>query len=131
MVRPPDRDMLDFLAIDDRPVGPLALALREIVLEEAPEAVEKVFRNHPSALWFGQGVKMTDMFCYIAMASRHVNLGFCRGALIPDPDRVLEGEGRLMRHVKFRSEQDLQRPFVRPYIRAALEELISAGAGSA
>lgn len=108
-----------FLAIDDRPVGPLAMALRAIVLEEAPGVVEQLFRNHASALWYGHGPKMTDMALYIAMASAHVNLGFCRGATLPDPERVLEGTGRAMRHIKFRKAADLERPFVRPYIRAA------------
>jgi hypothetical protein len=121
MVRPADPQLLEFLAVHDRPVGPLALALREIVLEEAPEAVERIFRNHPSALWFGAGPRMQDMFGYVAMASRHVNLGFCRGAALADPDGVLEGAGKAMRHIKFRGQADLARPFVRPFIRAAAE----------
>lgn len=39
-------------------------------------AVEKAFANHPSAVWFGFGETMTDMFCYIAAARSHVNLGW-------------------------------------------------------
>jgi hypothetical protein len=122
MVRPLDPRLRDFLAIEDRPVGPLALALREIVLEAAPDAVEQIYRNHASALWFGRGPKMQDMVLYIAMASTHVNLGFCRGASLADPDAVLEGAGKVMRHVKFRTEPDLRRPFVRAYLRAAWEQ---------
>jgi len=64
---------------------------------------------------------MKDMFCYIAAVSSHVNLGFCRCALLPDPDRVLEGDGKKVRHIKSRGERGLERPFVRRYIRAALE----------
>ena len=105
----------------------LALALRELVLTEAPDAAEKFYQNHPSAIWFGlgsedEGPKMNDMFCYIATATNHVNLGFCRGASLADPDHVLEGNGKTMRHVKFRTERDLERPFVRRYIRAATEQ---------
>jgi hypothetical protein len=122
-MRPPDPNMLDFLSTFDRTVADLALALREMVLEEAPDAVEKVYGNHPSAVWFGSGLKMKDMFCYIAAARSHVNLGFCRGASLPDPNHVLEGEGKVMRHVKFRSERDVERPFVRRYIRAAMEQV--------
>jgi hypothetical protein len=66
---------------------------------------------------------MNDMFFYIAAARRHVNLGFCRGASLPDPNRVLEGEGKTMRHIKFRSAGDLERPIVRRYVRAAIEQL--------
>src|SRR5579862_1718580 len=109
MVRPPDRQLLNVLASYDRSVADLMLALREIVLDEAPDAVERIYSNHPSAVWFGSGPKMKDMFCYIAAATKHVNLGFCRGASLADPNRVLEGEGKTMRHVKFRSEQDVER----------------------
>jgi hypothetical protein len=109
------------LCSDSPDVAHLALALREMVMTEAPDAVEKVYQNHPSAIWFGFGPKMKDMFCYIATASRHVNLGFCRGAELPDPHHVLEGAGKVMRHVKIRSARDLERPFVRRYIRAAAE----------
>jgi hypothetical protein len=109
------------LCSDNPDVAHLARALREMVMAEAPGAVEKVFPNHPSAVWFGFSPRMKDMFCYIATASRHVNLGFCRGAELPDPNRVLEGKGRVMRHVKLRRERDLERPFVRRYIRTAAE----------
>src|SRR5262245_17642556 len=121
MARSPDPQFLEFLSTRDRSVAALALALRETLLEEAPDALEKMYGNHPSALWFGFGPKMKDMVLYVAAAGSHVNLGFCRGASLPDPDRVLEGEGKVMRHVKFRTEHDLERPFVRRYIRAAIE----------
>jgi hypothetical protein len=100
MARPPDRQLFDFLSTYDRAVAELALALREMLLEEAPEVQEKAFGNHPSAVWFGFGPKMSDMFCYIATASHHVNLGFCRGASLPDPKHALEGQGKTMRHIK-------------------------------
>jgi hypothetical protein len=122
-MRPPNQQLLDVLSCYDNAVADLALALREVVLEEAPDAVEKMYQNHPSAVWFGVGPKMKDMFFYIAIASRHVNLGFCRGAFLSDPNHVFEGEGKMMRHVKFRSEHDVQRSFVRRYIRDAMEEI--------
>lgn len=121
MKRQHDRQLFDFLSAYDRAVGDLALALREIVLEEAPDAVEMAYRNHPVAVWYGFGPKMSDMLLYLAAAKSHVNLGFCRGASLPDPNHVLEGEGKVMRHIKFRRREDLERPFVRRYIRAAME----------
>jgi hypothetical protein len=74
---------------------------------------------------------MKDMFCYIATNARHVNLGFPRGATLPDPNRVLEGEGKTMRHIKFARPGDLDRPFVRRYIQAAIEQVgAPAGGGT-
>jgi hypothetical protein len=129
MRRSPSQQVLDVLTGYDSPVGSLALALREIVLDEAPNAIEQVYRNHPSAVWFGSGPKMKDMFCYIATATTHVNLGFCQGASLSDPDRVFEGDGKVMRHIKFRSDRDLQRRFVRRYVRAAIKHRGGTTAG--
>ena len=39
-------------------------------------------------------------FAYLNAFKAHVNVGFFRGAEIADPDRLLEGAGKFMRHVK-------------------------------
>jgi hypothetical protein len=121
--RPPDRELLGFLKGYDRPISDLALALREIILEEAPDASESIYQVYTVAIWFGFSGKMKDMFCYIATCATHVNLGFPRGSALPDPNRVLEGKGKTMRHIKFAGERDLERPFVRRYIQSAMEQV--------
>jgi hypothetical protein len=127
MRRPPDPQLLGFLEAYNRHISDLALALREIVLEEAPDASESVYQVYTVAIWFGFSGKMKDMFCYIATSANHVNLGFPRGTSLPDPNRVLEGDGKTMRHIKFRSLGDVERPFVRRYIQAAKEQAAPAG----
>src|SRR5579864_6077246 len=126
--RPPDPRLLGFLTAYDRTIADLALTMREIILEEAPDASESIYQAYTVAIWFGFSGKMKDMFCYIATSARHINLGFPQGATLPDPNRVLEGEGKAMRHIKFRSMSDLERPFVRRYIRAAIEQVGAAAA---
>ena len=127
MQRPPDPQLIGFLEAYDRHILELALALREVILEEAPDASESIYQVYTVALWFGFSGKMKDMFCYIATSADHVNLGFPRGTALPDPNQVLEGEGKTMRHIKFRSQRDVERPWVRRYIRAAMEEAAPAG----
>ena len=127
MRRPPDPQLLGFLEAYDRHISDLALALRELVLEEAPDASESVYQVYTVAIWFGFSGKMKDMFCYIATSANHVNLGFPRGTSLADPNRVLEGEGKTMRHIKFASLGDVERPFVRRYIREAMELAATAG----
>jgi hypothetical protein len=41
-------------------------------------------------------------FGYVNVFTSHVNVGFFRGATLPDPARLLQGNGRFMRHVKLR-----------------------------
>ena len=41
-------------------------------------------------------------FAYVNVFTSHVNVGFFRGASLPDPARLLQGTGKFMRHVKVR-----------------------------
>jgi hypothetical protein len=59
----------------------------------------------------------------LACHSRWVNLGFVSGAGLPDPSRILEGSGKSVRHVKIRSEAELEER------SQAVRALILAAAG--
>src|ERR1700753_330326 len=39
-------------------------------------------------------------FGYVNVFTSHVNVGFFHGSSLPDPGRLLQGEGKFMRHVK-------------------------------
>jgi hypothetical protein len=41
-------------------------------------------------------------FGYVNVFTSHVNVGFFQGASLRDPARLLQGNGRFMRHVKLR-----------------------------
>ena len=41
-------------------------------------------------------------FGYVNVFTSHVNVGFFHGAALPDPDRLLQGSGKCMRHVKLK-----------------------------
>ena len=41
-------------------------------------------------------------FGYVNVFTAHVNVGFFQGASLPDPARLLQGNGKFMRHVKLR-----------------------------
>src|SRR6185312_3786815 len=125
--RPPDPQLLGYFSAYDRHISDLALDLREIILEECPDASESIYQVYTVAIWFGFSGKMKDMFCYITTHAGHVNLGFPCGATLPDPSRVLAGDGKAMRHIKFAKESDLERPFVRRYIRTAMEQAAPEG----
>ena len=124
MARPPDRILLSYLASYDPHISRLALALRDVVLDEAPEAIESISKGYAVAIGFSfTGKPMKDGFCHIATYTSHVNLGFNRGALLPDPNQVLAGTGKMIRHVTIRNESDLERPLLRRYLQAAIEQV--------
>lgn len=39
-------------------------------------------------------------FAYVNLFTSHVNVGFFQGASLPDPDGLLQGSAKFMRHVK-------------------------------
>jgi hypothetical protein len=54
--------------------------------------------------------------CVFVMGKEHVSLAFLRGAALPDPEKLLEGAGKGVRHVKLRSLADVKRPGVKKLI---------------
>src|SRR6266850_240478 len=60
-------------------------------------------------------------YLYIGVIKDHVNLGFIRGSELADPQRILEGTGKQMRHIKIRNMSDLLRPAIRAYLQEACE----------
>jgi hypothetical protein len=124
MTRPPGRQLLSYLAPYDLHVSNLALAVRNVVLEEAPQAIESISKGYALAIGYSfTGKPLKDGFCHIVTYSTHVNLGFNRGALLPDPNGVLIGKGKSIRHITIRNENELERPFVRRYLQEAINQI--------
>lgn len=56
--------------------------------------------------------------CFMAR-KEHVTFAFMRGAALPDPDKLLEGTGKGVRHVKLRSLADVKEPGLKNLVVAA------------
>jgi hypothetical protein len=57
--------------------------------------------------------------CCFMVGKEHVTFAFMRGAALPDPEKLLEGTGKGVRHVKLRSVADVNRPGVKKLLAAA------------
>jgi len=111
-----------FLSTYPAEVQELALKTRELVKAIVPDVQERVYEAYKT-IGYGSGTKMDAMFCYIAPMKDRINLGFYRGTVLPDPDGLLEGTGKLLRHVKVRSMAELEKPALRQLIVDAVAEL--------
>ena len=120
-MRTPSPQLLDLLADCSPEVRRLALALREVVLTEAPDAEELLYSVYAEVIVFKLPGRKRGAFCYVAAYSHHVNLMFYCGAELPDPHGVLRGSGKKMRHIRFDSPDDLRHRYLRNYIRSAIE----------
>ena len=75
-----------------------AIVARLVALVRSSVPARDELRVHGAPQFCIEG----EPFCYVVGYAKHVNLGFCEGASLPDPDRLLEGTGKSMRHVKMR-----------------------------
>jgi hypothetical protein len=120
VARPP-KELLDLLRPYNRAIQELAIALRQQVLEEMAPCCEYILEVYIISLLYGPTHRIKDGICYIGVMKDHINLGFNRGSELADPQRILEGSGKQMRHIKIRNESDVFHPAIRAYLREACE----------
>ena len=100
-------------------LGAIERALRATIRREFPDAVEQVdFGNKLIA--FGRSMKMRGLLFAIIAHKTWVNLQLADGAELPDPDGVIEGTGKRIRHIKIRSVEAASSGPVIGAIRAQL-----------
>jgi hypothetical protein len=110
----------DEILADSSPrVRGLATRTRALIRDVMPDMVEVPWTRQ-RIVGYGVGPrKMSEHFCYIAFHKNHVNLGFNYGSELPDPERLLRGSGKLLRHVKISSPEDLSNPALRRLLEVA------------
>lgn len=77
-------------------LGAIARHWFEVMRQCGDDVREVLHDGHPTAC-VGDAA-----FGYVNAFKDHVNVGFFRGAEIEDPQGLLEGTGKFMRHVKLR-----------------------------
>ena len=86
-----------------------------------PGAVELVYDNYNAlAIGFGPSEKASEAIFSIAVYPRWVSLFFLEGVALPDPQNLLRGTGRQVRHIVLKSAADLDTPAIRKLMDHAL-----------
>jgi hypothetical protein len=100
-------------------VRDLAARTRALIRDVMPDVVEVPWTRQ-RVVGYGVGPKkMSEHFCHITFHKNHVNLGFNYGSELPDPEGLLQGTGKLLRHVKITTPEDLSNPALRRLVEAA------------
>jgi hypothetical protein len=115
---PPGDEAADFLAQYPPDVRNLAQASRAMVLRLVPGVTEQVDVK-ARIIGYGYGRKYIDMVCMIMPTKAGVNLGIAYAVQLSDPKKLLEGTGKLHRHVKVKSEADLESAPLKSLVKAA------------
>jgi len=104
---------------DARPTELASLGKRwfEEMRQCGPDVVDLLHDGHPTAC-------VGDLaFGYVNAFRDHVNVGFFLGNRLPDPEALLEGTGRFMRHVKIHSSRSIDEVALRDLVRAAYADM--------
>jgi len=91
-----------------------------------PETNELIYDNY-NAVAFGWSLsdKLGDVFCSIALARDHVNFGFNRGVDIPDPAKILLGNGNQYRYIRVREKDDFPEEYMKELLASAYANSIT------
>jgi hypothetical protein len=92
----------------------IVAALRQLVRETAPDAKELMSYGIP--VWRGKRI-----FAVISPTKKDITFAFSRGAEFEDKYKLLQGVGKVSKHIKLRSLKDVNKGALRYYIKQALK----------
>ena len=92
----------------------------EAAIREALPGVVVHYDPGNGLLAFGRSMKMRDLLFALIPHAGWVNLQLADGALLPNPDGLIEGTGKRIRHIKVRSAAAAADPRVRDAIRGQI-----------
>jgi hypothetical protein len=98
-------------------LGAIAQAWFEVMRACGDDVRELLHDGHPTAC-VGDAA-----FGYVNAFTAHVNVGFFLGAEIADPDGLLQGTGKFMRHVKLSPAHAVNASALRKLIETAYSDM--------
>jgi hypothetical protein len=118
--RPIHADFQLLLDLKDQEVIKLFSDLRQYILELCPDCNELVYHTHALTAVFSISDKLSDAFCMLPIYTNHLNLGFNKGTLLKDPNKLLTGTGNLIRHIDVKKTSDYRNPKVKALLQEAI-----------
>ncbi len=98
-------------------LGAIAQYWFEVMRDCGEDVRELLHDGHPTAC------VADGAFAYVNALKAHVNVGFFRGAELADPNGLLEGTGKFMRHVKLRPEGEVDATALMKLINTAYTDM--------
>jgi hypothetical protein len=99
-----------------------ARACLKILRARMPGAVQLVYDNYQSlVIGFGPSERASEAIFSLVLFPRYLRLFFLQGTGVPDPDKLLEGNGNKVRSIRLAAPSDLNRPDIRELIASAIE----------
>jgi len=117
----PKQQLDSFLAKYDPAIAAFARRVVAKLRKRLPGAVEMVYDNYNAlVIGFGPNDKPSLAIFSVVLFPRWVILYFLQGASLPDPQRRLQGQGKVGRHIRLEDLSTLDDPYVQGLMNLAL-----------
>ena len=117
---PTNKDVDTFLAKYDQQVHTHALILREVLFKNLPNIIEQIdIPARMIAYCYGQ--KYVEMICTIIPSKKGLKLGFSYGVDLPDPEKLLEGTGKISQYIEIKSDKQIKSAALKKLLLSSLE----------
>jgi hypothetical protein len=117
-----EEQLAAFIAKYTPEIGALAREALAKMRARLPGAIELVYDNYNAlAIGFSPTERASDVIFSITLYPRWVSLFFLRGADLPDPQKLLKGSGKQVRHIVLETAADLDKPAIKALMECALE----------
>ncbi len=123
--RPIHPDFQYYLDLKDQELIEMFNDLRQYILDLHTDSNELLYHTHALTTVYSISEKLSDAYCMLPIYTNHVNLGFNKGALLEDPNNLLSGTGKLIRHIAVKKPSDYRNPEVTSLVRAAIDYAIN------
>lgn len=118
----PHQQLTTFINRYDPAIAKLAQSALKRMRQLLPGSVELVYDNYNAlAIGFGPSVKAGQAIFSIAVYPRWVSLFFFLGTKLDDPQKLLQGSGKLAKHIRLKDAKTLDDPAVLALIEQSLD----------
>src|SRR5690242_10136972 len=118
----PENQLTGFIGKYTPEIGILAQAVLAKMRKRLPGAVELVYDNYNAlVVGFGPSERASEAIFSIALYPRWINLFFLDGVALPDPEKLLKGDGKIVRSITLQDAAALDQPGVRTLMNEALK----------
>lgn len=101
-------------------VRELVRSARALILAVMPDTIEQ-FDPSANLIAYGLDRSYKGLICGITLHKAYINIMFAQGASLPDPEGLLQGTGKLARHIRIERLADLEAPEIRRLLETALQ----------
>jgi hypothetical protein len=115
-----EQQLTSFLAKYTPEMQKAARAARRKLRGLFPQAIEIVYDNYNAlVIGYGPTERTSDAICSIAVYPKWITLFFLDGAKLHDPQKLLQGSGKIVRQIRLSDAADLDQPAIRELIAQA------------